>query len=65
MGSVIVEGTWSVPPSLLPPNDWPEVSARLDRRSQLEGYDDWGAFLRAFDAEPSPVMFARYHRITA
>jgi len=50
-------------PSLLPPNNWPAIEARLDIRSRLEGYDSWSVFLEAAHADPSPLMGRRYFRI--
>ena len=52
-------------PSLLPPNNWPAIEARLDMSARLEGYDSWAAFLIAAHADPSPLMGRRYFRIVA
>ena len=64
MMAIIEDPTPFVPqPSLMPPNDWPAIEARLDMGARLEGYDSWSAFLRAADADPSPLMGRRYLRI--
>lgn len=59
--SVTVDGKLTAEATRMLLDAWErQEQARLDMRARVAGYDDWPAFLRAFEADLTPRMLAVY-----